>query len=63
MVNLEKMTEARWLFDIDCPVCMRKNGGSGMIVQDQFGVFCVIQGCGWKESDDFIMENNKIQEK
>ena len=35
---------AEWAMDRECPNC--ENGG--MLVRDKYGIFCVVNGCGWK---------------
>lgn len=42
--------KAKWIFDQDCPECLKDNPRfSGMPLQDKFGACCAITNCKFEQ--------------
>lgn len=47
----DQSTPAHMRPDLVCPRC-KEQGLDGMIAQDQFGLFCLVRGCGWTGEEE-----------
>ena len=43
---MDNKNDAVWV-DVICPICIQKRNSNGMMMADNFGICCVIDGCGW----------------
>lgn len=41
--------EVVWRLDLVCPECFKRDGSSGLLSQDEKGIFCCVAGCSYSK--------------